>query len=457
MSAVDTAWLRMDASGNPMTIVGILTTATRFSLARLRRIVGERLLAFDRFRQRPVPDAFGAVWTWCPEVDLDHHVVGTTLPGMAGDAELADLAARLSAERLEPSRPLWQVHFIERFGQGSACVLRVHHCYGDGVAMVRVLESLCESTRRAGPDSRVNEPVSERPHRGWNLVDTTPSQAAALAMGFTDLLSMPEDAPTPLHGAAGVRRSAAWAQPLDLVEVRTIARVLGCTVNDVLMSALAGAIGAHLRDVHGLDTDDLVLRAAMPVDLRAPGEVPPLGNQFGLAFVELPVGERDPLQRVFRLHDTLAALKGSLQPATTLAALTLLGLLPAALQAPAVHLLTRKATVIASNVRGPRGTLRLCGQRIDRLQFWVPQAGAVGVGVSLLSYAGRVFFGIIADRDLLPVPASVASGFVAEFERLALATSTSLLASRQGRRNDGNLERTRARAEASDDGLAGST
>ena len=458
MTAVDTAWLRMDTPGNPMTIVGILTTATPISLTRLRRVVRKRLLSFDRFRQRPVPDRFGAAWAQCRQIDLDHHVVDAPLPGRAGDAELAGLAARLAAEPLDPSRPLWQIHFVARFGRGSACVLRVHHCYADGVAMVRVLESLGDPARGGEPDVRARVHEGKPAPDAMELAAAAASQGAALVMEFSRLLSLADDPSTPLRGAAGAQRAAAWAAPLDLGEVRTIASALGCTVNDVLMAAVAGAVGAHLRDVHGLDTDDLVLRAAMPVDLRVPGELAPIGNQFGLGFVDLPVGERNPLERAFRLHDTLDALKRSLQPTTTLAALALLGLLPAALHGPAVDLLMRKATVIASNVRGPRETLRLCGQRIDQLYFWVPQAGSVGMGVSLLSYAGRVFFGIIADRNLLPEPGRVARGFVAEFERLALATSVGLLGSRWSRPAPAHARRLRmARRRASDGDLAGST
>ena len=163
MSAVDTAWLRMDGARNPMTIVSVLTTATPVDVDDLRRTVAARLLCFPRFRRRPVTDALGASWHEHPDLDLDAHVVVTRLPRPGGQAALQRLAARLAGEPLDPSRPLWQIHFVERYGGGSAWVLRVHHCYADGMAMLRVLLSLtgqdpvpalAPAPRRAGGGAR---------------------------------------------------------------------------------------------------------------------------------------------------------------------------------------------------------------------------------------------------------------------------------------------------------------
>jgi diacylglycerol O-acyltransferase len=495
MSAIDTAWLRMDVPGNPMTIVGIVTTATPVDAARLRRLVGRRLLGLPRFRQRPVPDALGGGWETCRRIVLERHIVTEALPAPAGDSALADLAARLASEPLDPSRPRWQVHVVERFGPGSACVLRVHHCYADGAAMIRVLQAIADPPRRraephdggaspnrartrAEPAARlrpwldhVSKPAGEilgqlalaaarwlepegPPRHALERVTEAATHTAAMATELARVLSLPDDPVTPLRGPVGDRKCAAWATPLDLEEVRTVAHALDCTINDVLMATAAGAIGAWLRVAHGVDTDGLVLRASVPVDLREPGETATSGNKFGLVFADLPVGEGGPVQRVRRLHDTLQDLKGSLQPATTLATLALLGALPAVLQSPAVDLLSRKTTLVASNVRGPQQALCLAGQRVDRLCFWVPQAGSARVGVSLLSYAGKVFFGIIADRNLLAEPGLVASLFVKEFERLAHAASAGPSGRRRRTRRGVG---TRAVRRASDDGLAGST
>lgn len=480
MSVVDTAWLRMDGASNAMMIVSVLATATPVRAADLRQVIATRLLCFPRFLRRPVADALGASWHEQADFDLDQHFVVTHLPEPAGKAELQQLAARLAGERLDPARPLWQIHFVERYGSGSAWVLRVHHCYADGMAMVRVLLSLTEQdsgpalaaaqvaasrgARRAATGDggvavsplvnwldHVSQPAGDILEsalaEGARLLEAGvhqvfhPDSAASLAAQtggmvaeFAHVLALPDDPATPLRGAlSGVKR-VAWSAPLDLADVRTVGRAIGCTVNDVLMATVAGALGAHLRETHGFDTAELVLRASVPVNLRAAEEPLALGNKFGLVFVDLPVGTRNPLQRVFRMHDTMRALKGSLQPPMSLLVLAVMGMMPTALQAPAIELFSRKGTLVASNVPGPQAPLHLCGQRISEMYFWVPQSGSMGIGVSILSYAGKVFFGIIADRNLLPEPGRVVDRVGPEFERLLLGATVGLLALRERRR-----------------------
>ena len=133
------------------------------------------------------------------------------------------------------------------------------------------------------------------------------------------------------------------------------------------------------------------------------------------------------------MHDTMQALKGSLQPPMTLMVLGIMGMVPAALQAPAIELFSRKGSLVASNVPGPQSPLYMCGQKISEMYFWVPQSGSMGVGVSILSYAGKVFFGMIADRGLVPDPQSVVDRFRPEFEQLLLAVTVGALALRERR------------------------
>ncbi len=493
MSVIDTAWLRMDVPGNSAMIVSVLATATRMRKADLRKVVVSRLLCFPRFRRRPVADPLGASWIDDAAFDLDAHLIVTRLPEPAGKSELQALASRLAGEPLDPARPLWQIHFVERYGPGSAWVLRVHHCYADGMAMLRVLLSLTEqdpgpslaatqatagaATRRRPP---AREPPAEVParrlplvswldhltrpaadilesalaegarlleggvHRAFHPDDTAAlaAQAGGMVGELAKVLALPDDPPTALRGTLSGTKVVAWSDPLELAEVRTLGRALGGTVNDVLMATVAGALGSHLRAVHGCDTTALVLRASVPVNLRAAEEPTTLGNRFGLVFVDLPVGTRDPLQRVFRVTDTMRTLKGSLQPPMTFMVLGLLGMMPARLQTPAIELFSRKGTIVASNVPGPQAPLHLCGQRISEMYFWVPQSGSIGIGVSLLSYAGRVFVGVIADQALVAEPQALVDQFAKEFERLVLATTVAKLSSR---RDGTRRRRTRRR------------
>jgi WS/DGAT/MGAT family acyltransferase len=264
-----------------------------------------------------------------------------------------------------------------------------------------------------------------------------PGRAAALAgnLGgmageFFRVLALPDDPGTPLRGSLSGEKSVAWATPIPLHEVRTIGKVFGCSINDVLMATVAGALGGHLRE-QGVDTRDLRVRASVPVNLREAEEPLSLGNKFGLVFVDLALGLANPLQRLQATHAAMTPLKGSLQPPMSLMSLGLMGMLPAAVQAPLVELFSRKATAVVSNVPGPQAPLYMCGQRVTEMYFWVPQSGSIGLGISILSYAGQVHCGMIADRALVPSPARVVERFPAEFEKLLLATVVGALALRK--------------------------
>ncbi len=468
MSSVDTAWLRMDGPCNTMMIVGVSTTETPVRPADFRHMIETRLLCFPRFRQKVIADRLGASWIEDESFDLEAHVVHESLPAPAGKHELQALAGRLAASPLDPARPLWQMHLVEHYLGGSAWITRVHHCYADGIAMIRVLLSMTEQDPgpAMAPDGRRGT-ASERPDvapviewlehlaqpagdivehalvEGARLLEFGvhrlfhPGQAAALATKaggmaaeFLNVMALPDDPPTPLRGMLKGDKSVSWGTPIPLQEVHTVGRALGCTINDVLMSTVAGAFGRYLRG-REFDPGGLRLRASVPVNLRGANEALTLGNRFGLVFVDLMPGIANPLERLHAMHSTMEAIKQSLQPPMSLVALAVMGLLPAALQTPAIDLFSRKASAVVSNVPGPRAPLYLCGQRIDEMYFWVPQSGSIGLGVSLLSYAGRLHFGVISDRALVESPREIIEAFALEFENLLIATTVGTLASRE--------------------------
>jgi WS/DGAT/MGAT family acyltransferase len=267
-----------------------------------------------------------------------------------------------------------------------------------------------------------------------------PDRASALAMQaggmvgeFARVLTLPDDPDTPLRGTLGGYKAVAWGEPIPLHEVKTVGRALGCTINDVIMSTVAGALGAYLRE-QDFDTSDLRVRASVPVNLRAAEEPLTLGNRFGLVFVEMALGLADPLRRLYAMSDTMAGLKGSMQPPMTLMVLGLMGMMPAVVQAPAIELFSRKATAVVSNVPGPQAPLYMCGQRVSEMYFWVPQSGTIGLGISILSYAGQVYFGMISDRKLITAPQEIVRRFGPEFEKLLLAATVGVLGARESKK-----------------------
>jgi len=244
--------------------------------------------------------------------------------------------------------------------------------------------------------------------------------ALGIAAELSRVATLADDPPTRFKGELGARKVAAWTDPLPLDEVKAVSKALGCTVNDVLMSTVAGALGAYLRD-HGEDTAGKAIRATVPVNLRDPKAAASLGNHFGLVFLELPIGIRNPLERLSAVHTAMSALKSSYQPVLTLGLMAALGMLPNAAQSAAIDLLSSKASLVATNVPGPQHAMYLAGRRIARMIFWVPQSGDIGLGVSILSYAGQVQFGLIADYKRIPDPVAVTARFHDEFEKIVMS------------------------------------
>jgi WS/DGAT/MGAT family acyltransferase len=442
MSSVDTAWLHMDRPTNPMMIVGLMRFRRRLDFERLKEIVAERFLAFQRLRMRPVESLTGVVWEEDEDFRLDRHVRRMTLSPPGNEHALAELVAQLLGRRLNPRYPRWQYDLIEGVGKGCALMVRIHHCYADGIALMRVLLSLADPMQE--PDA-LRAPAAEpepTPAQSW-LELLTPAainralregsdlvgrglhlalhpgelgemgrQGVGIAAELARVALLADDAPTPLRGKLSTHKRVAWCRPVPLEIARSSAHALGCTINDVLTAAVAGAFGTYLRDA-GVDVSGMSIRATVPVNLRPPGEPTGLGNQFGLVFMPLPIGIANPVDRIYAVHAQMQALRQSPQPLMSMVLLAVLGLGPKTLQQPAVDLLSNKATLVMSNVPGPRTPMKLGGVPIDEVLFWVPQSGNLGIGVSVLTYKDRVHFGLIADRNLIPEPQRVAD----EFER----------------------------------------
>jgi WS/DGAT/MGAT family acyltransferase len=232
-------------------------------------------------------------------------------------------------------------------------------------------------------------------------------------------LTLSDDPKTGFKGRLGVAKRVAWAEPLPLEEVKALGKALGCTVNDVLLACAAGALRGYLRD-QGEDVDGLTIRATVPVNLRPLEHAKKLGNHFGLVFLDLPIGESNPLRRLERVAACMRDLKGRRQAVVAFGLLAALGMAPAALQGPALELFSRKATTVATNVPGPQQPLFMAGVEVRELMFWVPQTGSIGLGLSILSYNGNVSFGVIGDQKRVRDPDAIVRRFDVEFEKLML-------------------------------------
>lgn len=452
LSSVDFAWLRMDDPTNLMHINGVLVLDEPVAFESIREILEQRLLAIPRFRSRVVvPKSGKPYWEPDPHFDIANHVGSITLPSPGGDAELREVVERLISQPFDPAHPMWRFEVIQNFRGGTVVMAKLHHCLGDGVALMLVLLSMTDRTPQVESGSRnpflslYTRHEKERQHEEHLDLDTIrclaeeimpegmrlmlhPAEAFRKVSGWVKapaatgalgrLVFRKPDPRTVFKGPLGVAKSVSWSEALPLDEVKAVSRALGGTINDVLLSAMTGGLRRYLTQNGGEPPHDLNFRAAMPVNLRTMERMDQLGNQFGLIFLSLPVGIADPAKRLAELKRRSSSLKRSLEPVVVFRILDALGIVPRKVQDLVVSIFATKATAVMTNVPGPKERLYLAGKPLQDIFFWVPQAGRVGIGISICSYAGRVRLGVGTDSGLVPDPENIVAGFHEELEAM---------------------------------------
>lgn len=453
-SNVDAAWLHMDEPTNMAMVSGVLTFDAPLDLQRFKATITHRLLPIKRFRQRVKEPGLPLSlprWEFDPHFDLNSHLHCIALPAPGDEVALQELVSDLMSTPLDFTKPLWQMHLVENYRSGSAMIVRLHHCMADGLTLVRVLLSITDKE----PDAPWPQPPQEPPRLPWlaeqlEPVITTargalratdallhegmetlihPSRvmdAARLGLGgaraLGKLLLILPDPKTVFKGECGVAKRATWSAPIPLDDVKAVGRSMGSTVNDILLAAVTGALRRYMER-RGEPTDGVNIRAVVPVTLRPleDTDLNRLGNRFGLVFLSLPVGVREPTQRIRILKQRMDAIKGTPEAVVAFGILNAMGMTPTQIEDIVVRIFGAKATGVMTNVPGPRETLYLAGQPIRGIMFWVPQPGRLGLGVSIISYAGQVGLGVATDAGLVPDPEAIIAAFHAEFDQMKRA------------------------------------
>ena len=448
MSSVDAAWLGMEDPTNLMMVTGVLMLDGKVDPKRLRVLLDRRLAPFGRFHQkvvRPRRRAGLLHWQDDPKFDVDNHISHVALPAPGGERALREMVSELMSTPLDFSKPLWHVHVIDGYDHGSVVLARIHHSLADGIALVRVMLSLTDAT----PDAKAARRRTASGHAGLPF-DWLPAAVGRGVAAGQDLLAnpdkltglarlgahgayrlgrlimLPPDPPTAFKGELGRRKRAAWSDPLPLEDFKRIGKAFGATVNDVLVAATTGALRRYLAQ-RGEPTAGLSIRASVPVNLRPPDQAHRMGNSFGLVFLSLPVGVVDPVKRLRAIKREMDGLKRSPEALVAFGVLSVMGLAPVEVEQVGLRFFGSKATAVLTNVPGPREPLYLAGRKVERVMFWVPQSGRLGLGVSILSYAGGVMLGVASDEGLVPDPERIVAAFATEFAALRTA------ARRQGR------------------------
>jgi diacylglycerol O-acyltransferase / wax synthase len=436
LTRADAAWLHAEAPTNHFVVTSLALLDEPADPQRVLSLLDGRLDLHPKLRQvveEPLLPGVSPRWRPATDFDLRAHVHRVGLPAPGGRRELEAFTADLAGLPLDFGRPLWEVFLVEGPGSGGAVVSRFHHALGDGQAMVKMLLTLTDRTpggwRRRPPGAR--RPSHRSPSGLGALVGTATAAATHVldapnlvrdALGMTGtfarLTLMDPDPATPLRGDLSMLKRVAWSRPFRLAEVKRIARRGGATINDVVVSSIAGALGAYLA-AEGVEVGGLRLRAMVPVNLRPADDLGMSENRFSLIYLELPVGVRDPWERVHRVRHEMSRIKGSDEAAVGWLMLRSMGLLPPRVEQVMAGFYADKASLVLTNVIGPRHPLYLAGVRIREMTFWEPESGGLGVGVSIFSYAGQLIVGIISDANLVNEPGRVIAGFEKAFSELA--------------------------------------
>ena len=426
LSLVDTAWMHMEMPTNLMMVGSIVFFDETIDREHLLKALRSRLLTYPRFRARVQSTVLvGARWVPDEGFDLGDHVHRVALPAPGGDTELRALLSDLMSHPLDMMRPLWDVHMIEGYGSGSVVFTRIHHSIADGTALIQVLLGLTGST--AEESLRAPRRKTRRSHqpRGFPVAFSSLAprnalrgvvQAGAQLYTLVRLASLLPDSHTPLRGTLVRSKRVAWIAPFPLSRLTRVREATGCTVNDILVAAVAGALRAHILRRQG--TVPAHVRALVPVDMRPDAADGRLGNVFGLVFLDMPVGIANRRERLETVHERMAALRNSPQPSVAFEVLGALGMTPQVFQRQVVRFFGSKGTAVVTNVRGPSEPLYLAGHRLRRMNFFVPQSAGLGVGISIFTYAGQIEMGVIADAGLVPDPTAIARGITTELRNL---------------------------------------
>ncbi len=454
LSALDASFLHLESAETPMHVgtlaifegERLVDSTARFRLAEVRALVASRLHLIPRFRRRlmTVPLEQGRpIWVDDEHFDISYHVRLTALPKPGSWDQLLTLTARIEAQTLDRRRPLWELWFVEGLDSGRvALVQKTHHALVDGVSGVDVATVLLDFD----PDARAGTPpewtpvpppsnarlladtMVERATERTEMVRTargvlrtpqrTAQHAGRLGHALRSLVeTMPIAPRTSLHGAVGRRRSFVGAR-VSISEVKEVRSVLGGTVNDLVLACVAGALRRRLLS-RGEGVPDH-LRVVCPVSVRTQDQHQQLGNQLSAMFLDLPLGDPDPVARLAAIRAATAHLKEEGQAAGTAFLLDMTRYAAPTMLGVAARLVHRQPFVnlVVTNVPGPPVPLYCMGARMVAAYPLVPLSRNLGLGIAILSYCDVLHFGLWADADLHPDLAELGADVEAAFAEL---------------------------------------
>ncbi|MEA2506945.1 MAG: diacylglycerol O-acyltransferase / wax synthase [Actinomycetota bacterium] len=453
LSALDELFLHLEGPNTHMHVGGLaLFEGPAPSWSEALAGIEGRLQSVPRFRQKlaTVPYGLGRpVWIDDAHFNLGYHLRHTTLPDPGGETELKRFCARVMSRQLDRSKPLWEMWFVEGLRDGRFAVIsKTHHCVVDGVSGADIMSVLMDPGREAPAitpkawnpapeptsDQLIADAIAERltsPAEIWRSLQSTavdrrrlPGKIVAGARSLAAFIggSLDFAPPSSLNQQVGPDRRFETVLA-DLDAFKRVKRTLGGTVNDVVLTVVAGGLG-HLLRARGEVTADLELRAMVPVSVRTrAGES--AGNHLAALWALLPVGDEDPVRRFREVSERMKHLKGSGQ-AVGAQLLTRIGdYTPPTILAQASRVVARQRAynLVITNVPGPQLPLYLMGRQMQEVYPVLPLSDNTTLGVALLSYNGTLGFGVLGDHDTAPDLGVLAEGVEKSIAELMAAVA----------------------------------
>ena len=434
LTGLDTSFLHLERDSTHMHVAACAVFEGRApAYEDLVDEIVSRLHLVPRYRQRLAFVPFGQgrpVWVDDPHFKVTYHVRHTGLPRPGGEDELKRLASRVFSQALDRSRPLWELWLVEGLaGDRFALLSKTHHALVDGVSGVDIATVLFDASPDPMPVAPPDHEWVARPlptnaqlladalveratvpgeiARGVRATWRGPRQVAGKlgeglvgvgALAFAGLQAAP---PSPFNVRIGPHRRFTWVRG-ELDQFKAIKNSLGGTVNDAVLAVVAGGLGRYMR-LHGEPTDGVVLKAMVPVSVRADVERGALGNRVAAMWAPLPVGTMDPVQRLLMISRSMDGIKESGQAVGAQVLTGLSGFAPATIMAQAARLQARQRlfNVVVTNVPGPQIPLYVLGSELEAIYPMVPLAENTALGIAIMSYNGQMNFGLTADYDAL--------------------------------------------------------
>ncbi|MCZ2857236.1 WS/DGAT/MGAT family O-acyltransferase [Blastococcus sp. VKM Ac-2987] len=438
MSALDSGFYFAESENTPMHVGSLAVfDGPAPSYGDVVRLLLSKLPRVPRYRQRvrEVPLQLGRpMWVDDPHFQILYHVRHTAVPSPGGDEQLRNLAGRVLGQRLDMAKPLWELWLVEGLADDRwALISKVHHCMVDGIAGTDLMQLMFDLdpeashddprdwTPRRDPSSLnlVAGAVTEAMTQPLRTLTSLPTVSTAVrgARSLTEagktlartVPSLAKQAVTPtarsLNGHIGPHRRWAWTAG-KVEEFKTVRTALGGTVNDVVLTAITRGFRDLLEGRGELASEDLVVRSMVPVSVRSASKRGALDNQVSAVFVDLPVGDPDPLSRLATIRGQMDEYKRAMQAVDVPSIIAMGDFVAPGLLSMSVRAGMQAGQTwcqaVTTNVPGPRVPLYVLGKRMRSAHAYVPIAGGTRCSIGIFSYLNTMTFGINADFDAFP-------------------------------------------------------